>query len=123
MMAPEARKAGAGGEEMARARDAKGRFREVEAGEELVREIIEGLFNPPPSDIHKVGFYHEEEVKEMTNYTELDKRAQIVGRCIVCGYQMIHDEVWLSDNKKDNRTYCYCHAPDDAIRLKDTIRR
>ena len=55
-MAPEARKAGAGGEEMARARDKKGRF--VEAGEELVREIIEGLFNPPPSDIHKVGFYH-----------------------------------------------------------------
>jgi len=56
LMALEARKAGAGGEKMARARDKKGRF--VEAGEELVREIIEGLFNPPPSDIHKVGFYH-----------------------------------------------------------------
>ncbi len=43
-------------------------------------------------------------------------------KCSKCGYQMIEDEVWLPDNTKDKQVYCYSHAPDDAIRLKDTIK-
>ena len=43
-------------------------------------------------------------------------------KCCECGYQMIRDEVWISDNTKDNRFFCYSHAPNDAIRRKDTIK-
>ena len=53
----------------------------------------------------------------------VDKRAKIVGRCVVCGYQMTKDELWLSDDLSERRVYCYSHAPNNAIRLKDTIRR
>ena len=43
-------------------------------------------------------------------------------RCCKCGYQMISGEVWISDNTKDNRVFCYRHAPNEAIRLKDTLK-
>jgi len=45
---------------------------------------------------------------------------ETIYKCSKCGYQMIKDEVWVSDNMDDKRLYCYSHAPDDAIRLKDT---
>ncbi len=44
-----------------------------------------------------------------------------ISRCVICGYQMVEDEVWISDNTKDNRIYCFSHAPDDSIRHKDII--
>jgi len=43
-------------------------------------------------------------------------------RCSECGYQMIDDEVWVADDMGDNRVYCFTHAPDDAIRLKDIAK-
>lgn len=51
-----------------------------------------------------------------------DPRAKIVARCCICGYQLCQSEVWLPDNTKDKRVFCFSHAPDDAIRLKDTIQ-
>lgn len=43
-------------------------------------------------------------------------------KCCKCGYQMTKDEVWVSENMKDKKLYCYRHAPDSAIRLKDTLQ-
>jgi len=43
-------------------------------------------------------------------------------KCVKCGYQMTEDEVWISDNTKDTRVFCYSHAPESAIRLKDTMK-
>ena len=48
------------------------------------------------------------------------RKMETIYKCSKCGYQMIKDEVWVSDNMDDKRLYCYSHAPDDAIRLKDT---
>lgn len=52
----------------------------------------------------------------------IDKRAIIIAKCRKCGYQMCEDEVWLSNDMKDGKVYCFSHAPDDAIRLKDTVK-
>ena len=43
-------------------------------------------------------------------------------RCHKCGCEMFNDEVWVSDNTKDEWVYCFTHAPDSAIRFKDTIK-
>ncbi len=52
-----------------------------------------------------------------------DKRARIVARCNKCGYQMCANEVWLSDDKKDEKLYCFSCAPDSAIRQIDLMTR
>ena len=49
----------------------------------------------------------------------IDERSKVVARCSKCGYQMCADEVWVLDNMDDKRVFCFSHAPDDAIRLKD----
>ncbi len=46
----------------------------------------------------------------------------MIYKCSRCGCQMIKEEVWISDDMKDEKLFCYSHAPDDAIRLKDTIK-
>ncbi len=42
-------------------------------------------------------------------------------RCSQCGNELERDQVWIPDDMDDKRVYCYHHAPDDAIRLKDTM--
>jgi len=42
-------------------------------------------------------------------------------RCTKCLRNLTPDEVWLSDNTQDGRRFCFDCAPNDAIRLKDTI--
>lgn len=42
--------------------------------------------------------------------------------CTKCLRNLTPDEVWLSDDTRDGRRFCFNCAPDDAIRLKDTIQ-
>ena len=41
--------------------------------------------------------------------------------CSVCLADLKRDAVWLSDDTRDGRHYCYHCAPDDAIRAEDCI--
>ena len=41
--------------------------------------------------------------------------------CTVCLKDLTRDEIWLSDDMRDNRYYCFDCAPNDAIRAKDII--
>ena len=56
----------------------------------------------------------------MTNTKQAEEQA--IWKCCKCGYQMIKDEVWVSEDLKNASAYCYCHAPDSAIRLRDTTQ-
>ena len=39
--------------------------------------------------------------------------------CSVCVRDLVPDNVWLADDCRDGRLFCYECAPDDAIRAKD----
>lgn len=41
--------------------------------------------------------------------------------CSKCLRDLTGATTWLSDDIADGRHYCHACAPDDAIRLKDTI--
>jgi len=41
--------------------------------------------------------------------------------CTVCLKKLEHTQIWLSDDTRDGRLYCYDCAPDDAIREVDRI--
>ena len=43
-------------------------------------------------------------------------------KCSKCGVSLLREEVWIPDNMKDKREFCGIHAPETAIRLKDTMR-
>ena len=53
----------------------------------------------------------------------LDSRARIVAKCCKCGYQMCESEVWVSNCMKDNKVFCFSHAPESAIRQKDLMKQ
>lgn len=39
--------------------------------------------------------------------------------CTICLKDLTRDDVWLLDDTRDGRLFCYDCAPDDAIREKD----
>lgn len=43
-------------------------------------------------------------------------------QCHKCGALLQSDDTWVPDDMTDTRRYCYNHAPEDAIRLKDIMR-
>jgi len=43
--------------------------------------------------------------------------------CTICLRGLTKDDIWLSDDTRDGRLFCFDCAPEDAIRDKDTILR
>jgi len=56
----------------------------------------------------------------------VDRRVHEVPRvgywCTVCLKHLNYDQIWLSDDTRDGRHFCYSCAPGDAIRAKDTMQ-
>ena len=50
-----------------------------------------------------------------------ETKEKIIANCCKCGCEMTEQEVWVPDNMKDNRLYCFSCAPDDALRQIDCI--
>ena len=42
--------------------------------------------------------------------------------CTVCLKDLAEETIWISDDIRDGRLFCYDCAPDDAIRYLDTIQ-
>jgi len=41
--------------------------------------------------------------------------------CTVCLRKLEYTQIWLADDLRDNRNYCYDCAPQDAVREVDRI--
>ncbi len=57
----------------------------------------------------------------MKTDTRADYPATMEIWCTICLKHITRGEVWLSDDMRDGRLFCYDCAPDEAIRAKDTI--
>jgi len=57
--------------------------------------------------------------KEMLRIQKVERTPDSLLRCSECLKNLARDEVWLPDDTRDGRLFCYHCAPDDAIRMKD----
>jgi len=52
----------------------------------------------------------------------LDEVLEDCEQCVACCTPLTRETAWVLDNIHDKRHYCYQHAPEDAIRVKDLMR-